>query len=150
MNAERFRALLEAYGGDLARWPDAERLAAHGYAQEAPEAPALLADACRIDALLGAAVVAGPRADLEGAILARIKSVPQVLKPGFRASLAGLVDMVWPRAEMWKPASVFASALVLGAVIGINVLGGLSTADAGTGHDDELASVVPALSQDLN
>jgi hypothetical protein len=69
MNAERFRALLEAYGGDLARWPDAERLAAHGYAQEAPEAPALLADACRIDALLGAAVVAGPRADLEGAIL---------------------------------------------------------------------------------
>jgi hypothetical protein len=58
--------------------------------------------------------------------------------------------MVWPRVAMWKPASVFASALVLGAVIGVNVLGGLSTADAGTGHEDELASAVPALSQDLN
>jgi hypothetical protein len=151
MTAERFKTLLEAYGGDLARWPNAERLAAHAYARGAPEAPGLLAEARQIDALLARAVVTPPRAALEAAILARIKSVPQAGKPGFRASLAGLLETLWPRTAMWKPASVFASALVLGALIGVNIMGSLSQADAGSAtHEDELAYTVPALAQDVN
>src|SRR5262245_52818397 len=98
ITAERFKALLEAYGGDLARWPDSERLAAHAYAQGAPEAPALLAEARRIDALLAAATIALPRAALETSILARMKSVAQRPKAGFRTSLAGLLDALWPQA----------------------------------------------------
>ena len=37
MKAERFQAIVEAYGADPARWPEAERDAALVYAEQAGE-----------------------------------------------------------------------------------------------------------------
>ena len=56
MTRERFIEMLEAYGADPARWPDAERDDAQAWAAEHPDAveTALLVEA-KLDALLGPA-----------------------------------------------------------------------------------------------
>jgi hypothetical protein len=55
MTAERFLALVAAYGADARRWPEAERTAALAFADARPDvARAALADADGIDALLHA------------------------------------------------------------------------------------------------
>lgn len=56
MTAERFIALVSAYGSDARRWPEGERAAAQAYLAAQPEAArAALAEADSIDALLHAA-----------------------------------------------------------------------------------------------
>ena len=55
MNPDRFETLAEAYGGDVARWPDAEREAAAQLMAEKPAwASAILARAGELDAALDA------------------------------------------------------------------------------------------------
>lgn len=55
MTAERFNALISAYGADARRWPESERAAAQAFlAAEPAVARALLAEADVIDALLHA------------------------------------------------------------------------------------------------
>ena len=55
MTAERFIALVSAYGADARRWPESERMAAQAYmAAEPGAARAALAEADAIDALLHA------------------------------------------------------------------------------------------------
>lgn len=56
MTPDRFEALAEAYGGDLVRWPAAERGAMAAWAGEHPGAArAILARAADLDVLLDAA-----------------------------------------------------------------------------------------------
>ncbi len=56
MTAERFNALISAYGADARRWPESERSAAQAYLTAEPDvARALLAQADSLDALLQAA-----------------------------------------------------------------------------------------------
>ena len=56
MTAERFNALISAYGADVRRWPESERAAAQAFAAAEPAvARAVLAEADAIDALLHAA-----------------------------------------------------------------------------------------------
>ena len=148
ITAARFAALLEAYGADIARWPHAERLAAHAYAETAPEAAQLLAEARTVDALLAAIPQPRPSRRLEAAILAQIHAVAPF--PQKKGGVVGLLESLWPRAAVWKPASVFVSALVLGAVLGGNLMEGTALSDTGTAQEDVLAYAVPALVQDLN
>ena len=149
MTALRFKALLEAYGGEVGRWPAGERLAAHAYAETAPEAAALLAEARMLDALLARLPEPAPPAALAASILAQIQARPAGRSVG--ASLAGLFDAIWPRAALWKPASVFASALVLGAVLGGDLFGAIGVVDsAAAAQEDVLAYAVPSLMQDFN
>lgn len=58
MNIDRFRHLAEACGGDIARWPPAERVAAHALLATSAEARRLLDDARALDALLKRAMPA--------------------------------------------------------------------------------------------
>ena len=56
MNAERFSQLVEAWGADARRWPQAERAQAEAYRLAEPQVAArLLAEAGAIDSLLDAA-----------------------------------------------------------------------------------------------
>src|SRR5688572_2296160 len=55
MNAERFQTLTGAYGGDLARWPAAERSAAETFLTVDSRAADWLAEASALDSLLNAA-----------------------------------------------------------------------------------------------
>ena len=55
MDRSRFEHLLEAYGADFARWPEAERAAGEAYARaHADEVAALLSDTRSLDAALDA------------------------------------------------------------------------------------------------
>ena len=62
MKAERFQAIVEAYGANPARWPEAERDAALAWADQAGEtAQAMLAEARALD--LGLAGYTAPLPD---------------------------------------------------------------------------------------
>lgn len=54
MDAERFEQLIEAYGGESARWPQADRAPALRYLAATPAAHATRAKALRLDEMLGA------------------------------------------------------------------------------------------------
>jgi hypothetical protein len=55
MNLERFEETLSRLGGDLTRWPAAERAQAEALIAAEPQAAKLKAEAARLDALIGAA-----------------------------------------------------------------------------------------------
>lgn len=75
MDHTRFAALAEAYGGDIARWPDAEREAALAYETADPErANVVLSEAAVLDHALAAGGRVEPAAGLEAAILAAAPS----------------------------------------------------------------------------
>lgn len=69
MDAKRFAALADAYGGALRRWPPAERAAASLFAESA-EGRAILERAGRLDAMLDGNRVEAPSPALHGAIVA--------------------------------------------------------------------------------
>lgn len=71
MTAERFLALIEAYGADARRWPDAERAAALAFAEARPDvARAALVEADAVDALLQGARTPAVSASLRGRVIA--------------------------------------------------------------------------------
>lgn len=119
MQLDRFTALLEAFGADPKRWPDAERAAALAFAAAEPAAKALMRDAAALDALLDAAEAPGP-SDLLAARLAR-------RAPG-------------PRAPVWRTAVAFAACAVFGLVLGF---GGASRV-GGEAEDAFAAALTPA------
>ena len=71
MTAERFHALIAAYGADARRWPEAERAAAEAFAAACPGiARTALEKAGAIDALLHASPVRSPSAMLRDRVIA--------------------------------------------------------------------------------
>lgn len=62
MTPERFRLLLEAYGAELERWPEAERPAARALASESIAVSEEMVDAASLDALLDTYQIAPPTA----------------------------------------------------------------------------------------
>ena len=87
MDIDRFEALAQAYGADLARWPTAERPAAEALALAQPGAvSAILAEAALVDGWLSASVVQPPSPSLCDSILA---ASPRSRRP-MRARWAGL------------------------------------------------------------
>jgi hypothetical protein len=93
MKAERFQAIVEAYGADPARWPEAERDAALVYAEQAGEAAqAVLAEARALDAGLANHTTPLPDA---AAFARALKGAEAALTParrgrGFRLPSFGL------------------------------------------------------------
>ena len=68
MDARRFAALAAAYGGDLRRWPEAERATGATFASS-EAGQAVLRDAGTLDGLLDSYRVEAPGKALHGAIL---------------------------------------------------------------------------------
>ncbi|WP_460811744.1 hypothetical protein [Luteimonas pelagia] len=69
MTLDRFRALADAWGGDLSRWPVSDQAAAEVILATTPAARAVLDDARSLDALLGHDVVASLSTGLRRAIV---------------------------------------------------------------------------------
>ncbi len=106
MTPERFRALADAYGGDLRRWPSDERDAAHALLLRQPETQAMLSGAAELDAALTAWTVPGP-----GSALA--------------ARIAGTVAHRHTRARrlrLWLSSLGAATALAGGVTAGVLVV----------------------------
>jgi hypothetical protein len=107
MTAERFTALAEAFGGDIRRWPEAERAEAWTFLKIEPGATEPLLRAARqVDAALDAAPAFAPSPALRELVLA---SAP---RPGARAAIA------W-RPLLWLAPTGFAAACAAGALLGL-------------------------------
>ncbi len=126
MDATRFKALTEAYGGDLARWPEAERDAAEAFLAEHPkEAESTLADAAALDQLLASAGGAAVSPSLEEAILASAPMAKPVASPQPAPRWAGIAAAVtlvvgagagWIAAPGADPYADLVSAEAFGAL----------------------------------
>lgn len=120
MAAERFAVLLDAYGANPSRWPEAERAAAETYAA-AHAASHPLAAAAALDAVLDRLVAEPTGASFHARVLATFDAVAAERKRGPSAMLRALFDIIWPGAPLWQPASAFAVSLAAGIVLGVLV-----------------------------
>lgn len=103
MVQERFALLARTYGGDLRRWPAAERAAADALlARNQAVSRAVLARETRLDGRLDAYFVPTPSAALVGRILA---AAPQPA-------------LLWSRARLWWSGLGFAGVGLAGALTG--------------------------------
>jgi hypothetical protein len=91
MTLDRFAVLLDAYGADPARWPDAERAAARALLDRSSEARARRDAAAALDALLDRAATVEPSSALAERILSQASQRPKVIR--LRARVVGAVGL---------------------------------------------------------
>jgi len=113
MTPERFETLAEAYGGDVARWPYAEREAAAELMAERPAwAGRVLAEAGELDAALSG--LAPPRGS--AGLADRIAATAPKARPRWRGWLV-------PSAMGAGLAAACAAGVVLGAQLSVPAAG---------------------------
>jgi hypothetical protein len=107
MNAERFETLAGAYGGDLRRWPAAERAAAEVFRTTEPDrAAVILTAADDLDFALDAWRAPAPSAALREAVLA---AAPRGRRAApFRSGLG-----------LWLSGAGLAAVAVAGVIVGV-------------------------------
>ncbi|OZI66892.1 hypothetical protein [Bordetella genomosp. 11] len=103
MTPERFRTIVDAYGADVRRWPEAERAAAQAWASaHRIQADRILAQAAPLDAWLDSHAVAPPAR----AMFDRIVAGAPARHP------------FWRRSRVWWSSAVFAGVGAAGAFAG--------------------------------
>lgn len=107
MTIERLKALAEAYGADLRRWPASERPFAESLVATDPAARAALDEAAALDVLLDAS----PRPTPSAALAARILAAA----PKAREARAHLGRIFWFLGAGW------AAAACAGVVAGVGL-----------------------------
>jgi hypothetical protein len=118
----RFRALAEAYGSALERWPAAEQNAARELLLRKPELRALLDAERELDRLFGSVAPAS----VPEALLSRLHAVPERVQP----------FPVRPRA-LFLPAVGWAAAAALGLWLGATFDEPAFSAEAALTLDEE-------------
>lgn len=108
MNLERLADLLDAYGGDVRRWPVALRAPAEALIAREPMARRLFDQALALDGLLDQAPAPLPSRAL------KTRLVERAAPPIWRQSLAAL----WPFGPAWQAAAAFAVIAALGVALG--------------------------------
>lgn len=88
MSAERFAEMVDAYGGNIGRWPQPERAAARDYARSA-EAAGMLERAAELDTLLDAYVLKAGHDGLDGRIITKFVRRSR-MRNWFRFGSAGI------------------------------------------------------------
>jgi len=121
MTAERFIALVSAYGADARRWPESERTAAQAYMAAEPRAArAALAEADAVDALLRAS----PTPQVSPALRDRV--IASAAEAGLKARKHG---RLWLDRLVLVLGAGWAAAACAGVAAGVIMTGHL-TADA--------------------
>lgn len=112
MTEERLLTLLQAYGADTMRWPEAERAEARARLAVSTDdrVRRALAEAEALDGALEA--LPGPA--LSDAAYARLM---RQARPGPRARLRGVLGWQGP---LWRPLGAMAAALIFGIALGLN------------------------------
>ena len=110
MTIERFRDLLDAYGANPARWPQAERASALALLEMSAEARSLCDAEAAFDGLIDFADTAPVTAQLEARILAT--------QARGRAGIPKILTDLWPGRSAWVPATALALSLALGLAVG--------------------------------
>lgn len=103
MTPERFAELVDIYGAEPRRWPEAQRQSAVAFMENRPEeVEPVLRAARKLDAILDRYVVPGPGARLIGVIM---ESAP-------------LVRTAARRVQLWRQGASFAAVGLAGALAG--------------------------------
>lgn len=131
MNIETFKSLLEAYGADARRWPEAVREEARAFARSSAGAARLLEAEAKLDRILDAAETTPVTRDLEERILA---SFPERRTGNARRWIAVLAGA----PLRWTQAAALACSLALGLGVGAALPG---WAGVGEAHDPDPALV---------
>ena len=105
MTSQRFAALADAYGGDIDRWPGAERVAARAYLLHHPEARQRLLAQTELDIALSAWTVPRPSASLAARIGGRVLARQALLR----------------RVRLWLSSAGAAAALAGGVATGMSM-----------------------------
>ena len=132
MKLERFAAIIAAYGGAQARWPESERDAAAALLAASPEARAALAEAQRLDRLLDQ--VPKPALDL----------VPDMIAARAIATSQATAGRRHTRRGFWwflPSASGLAAAAIAGFLVGWGEFDAPVTADASVDYSTYVASL---------
>ncbi len=124
MTLERLGTLLDAYGGDLRRWPEPARSTAEALIARDGAARLLFNQALALDALLDEASAIAPSPALKARLIARAK--PALWRQGFGA--------LWPFGAAWQPAAAFALIAALGISLGVT----FGRADIAASASDEV------------
>lgn len=138
MGLDRFRELVEAYGGEPGRWPANERGAAEALLADNAEATRLLRHAAALDAMLDTAILPEAAFDAER-LIAAVTGQPQrtaeivQLRPARRQSGSGF----------WLKVASLAAAAAIGFFVGVSQLGGLGGDPSAPTNGLELADVSP-------
>lgn len=104
MGLERFQELVDAYGADPQRWPQAERVAAEALLAAEPQAQLIQKAAAELDALLGSVVMPDPSEVLRHRVL---RAAPR--KPAVIGRLG------------WVSGAGWAAAAAAGVLVGVSV-----------------------------
>ena len=122
---DRLKTLLDAYGADPDRWPEAERAAARDLLAGSTEARAYARDAEMVDALLAHAALRPMTAIDPAALTARIVGTPQ--RPAHRPAATGSRSRAAGPASWfafgWPNLAALAAAGVVGFLVGWSDLG---------------------------
>jgi hypothetical protein len=129
MNKDRLDQLLEAYGAEPARWPEAERAAAMRMFAERPRGEALAAER-RIDAMLDAWTADPASLSLRERIAAAA--------PGMRRARP-----VWRSPAFWLSGAGLAAAGVMGLMVGASL--GEGHGRAASGDEDVVAAAFDSI-----
>lgn len=104
---ERVLALIDAYGSDPVRWPDAEREGAIALLSGDPDLARAAEEARTLDFALDTLPAPFPNPALRVAL----KEIPE--------SHGGLLEMIASWFGVWRPAAGLAAAAVLGIALGV-------------------------------
>jgi hypothetical protein len=130
MTPERFRELIDAYGGAPEAWPAPERAAALAFARSDARAGAMLAEAKRLDALIGAMKLDPPAIDTARIVSAALSHAQE--------PAAGNVAQFAPRRTTLRPVMVWARGAALAAATVAGFVIGMSDQSGGLGEASAL------------
>jgi hypothetical protein len=118
MDFDRLSTLLDAYGADRTRWPEAERASAWALIEADGKARALFEEARSLDHLLNRASTIEPSPELKATVLADASRPRE-----------SWIEALWPFGAAWKPASALAAAVLLGIIAGVVLPNPLGSGD---------------------
>ena len=112
MDLERFEALLDQYGAEIATWPEALRSDAEHLLAAEPAAQATQAEALAIERAISGA----PSVRASPELMARVLSdAPHARRS---RTLADIIRDFWPFGSVWRPTAAMAVAVILGVLTG--------------------------------
>jgi len=118
IDLDRLSTLLDAYGANRTRWPEAERASAWALIEADDKARALYEDARALDGLLSQASTIEPSPELKAEVLAAAGRPRE-----------SWIQALWPFGAAWKPASALAAAVLLGIIAGVVLPNPLGSGD---------------------
>lgn len=118
MNLERFKQLIDIYGGSPYRWPSNERLTAETLLQTSAVARQWQQEALQLDRLIDNVVEITPPIGLKTRILAEVQILSREID-----IWQWLVQWLWGRTLMqhlWRPVLVLGLPILLGIALGLS------------------------------